>query len=108
MAERFQKSIKVSASISEAMDACKRICANSKMDVKEANYSNTDFFISASEKTNWLSTSWPTKIEIKGTMYNEKLIIDVTSSSKMGSITQGNANARKMDGIVDSINAYLE
>ena len=68
MAERFQKSIKVSASISEAMDACKRICANSKMDVKEANYSNTDFFISASEKTNWLSTSWPTKIEIKGTI----------------------------------------
>ena len=108
MAERYQKSIKVRSTISEAMDACKRICVNSKMDVKEAKYSNTDFFISASEKTNWLSTSWPTKVEIKGTMYNEKLIIDVTSSSIMGSITQGNANARKLDGIVDSIKAYLE
>ena len=58
----------------------------------------------------WTSDFEKNKIQFENELlkYNEKLIIDVNSSSKMGSITQGNANARKLDGIVDSIKAYLE
>ena len=108
MAEMYQKAIRVNASIDEAERVCKKICTDFKMDIKESRSWNGTFFIAAAEKTNWLSTNWPTKVEIRGNMHDDKLIINVTSSSSMWSLTQANSNARKLDGIVESIRAYLE
>ena len=108
MAERYQKVVKVSSKLEDAYSICQKVCTNSKMTIKNQNIVPLDsFFILASEKTNWLSTSWPTRIEICGSIHNDKVIIEVTADSSIGSFTQGNANARKLDGIVESIKAYL-
>lgn len=114
MAERYQKVVKVSSKLEDAYSICQKVCTNSKMTIKNQNIVPLDsFYILASEKTNWLSTSWPTRIEICGSIHNDKVhndkvIIEVTADSSLGSFTQGNANARKLDGIVESIKAYLE
>ena len=108
MAERYQKSIKVTGSLENAFQVCKNICTNNKMTIKDSRCDKTSFYIFASEKTNWLSTSWPTRVEINGQMLNDRIIIEVAADSSMGSLTQANANSKKLDGIVDSIKEYLE
>lgn len=107
MAELYHKSIKVNAPISEAERACKTICNNAKMVIKDSYSSDTAFFISAAEKISWVSTSWPVKLDIKASYHNDSLIIDIASSSPWGSLTQGRANIQKLDSFVESLQAYL-
>ena len=107
MTEMYHKSIKVNAPIAEAEKACKIVCNNAKMVIKDSYSSDTAFFISAAEKISWVSTSWPVKFDIKASYHNDNLIIDISSSSPLGSLTQGRANMQKLDGFVESLQVYL-
>ena len=103
MAESFFKVIRVRTSIENAFQICKKICDGSKMEVKKSSMTATSFSLSAAERINWLSTSWPVKIDINATAITNDVVIEITSNSTFGSLTQGNANACKLNNFIESI-----
>lgn len=108
MAERYSKMVKAQCSIDEAVAACKAAINAQKMTVKYENVSNDEFSIEAAEKTNWLSTSWPAKVDISGQLMGDKVLITLELKSSMGSFTQAKANSSKADMLADNIKAILE
>ncbi|MEY8460044.1 hypothetical protein AALA69_02790 [Eggerthellaceae bacterium 24-137] len=108
MAERYSKMVKGTCSIAEAVAACKAAINAQKMNIKYENVSSDGFNIEAAEKTNWLSTSWPAKVEITGQLMGDKVLITIELQSTMGSITQAKANSSKADMLADNIKAILE
>ena len=108
MAESFYKIVKISTSLENAFQICSKVCLGSKMKIKESNLTERDFYLKASESINWFSTSWPVKIEIKATIADDKVVLEISSSSSLGSLTQGNANSHKLDNIVQSIITLAE
>ena len=107
MAERYSKIIKAQCSIEGAVDACKSVLSAQKMNVKSSTKSTSSFSIEAAEKTNWLSTSWPAKVDIEGLKKGDDVLITLTLASTLGSISQGRANSSKLEMISDSISVLL-
>lgn len=107
MAERYSKMVKGTCSLDEAFAACKAAIGAQKMSIKYENITSNGFNIEAAEKTNWLSTSWPAKVNINEQLMGDKVLIDIELQSSMGSLTQAKANSSKADMLADNINAIL-
>lgn len=107
MGERFSKIIKVNCSVKEAISACKSALSAQKMQIKDEKVEDNSFSIRASEKTNWLSTNWPAKIDISGVANKDAVVITLSLGSTLTSITQTGSNTNKLDLIASNIEALL-
>jgi cell division FtsZ-interacting protein ZapD len=80
----------------------------SKIIIKEKNIDNNGFSMSGSEKINWLSTNWPTSLEVSTDIIEEKKIIKVKVYSKGTSITQSSNSRKTLDNLLDNLKVYID
>lgn len=107
MGEHFSKIIKVSCSAREAACACKSALSAQKMQIKSESIEGNSFSIKAAEKTNWLSTNWPAKVDITGVASRDTVVITLSLGSTLTSITQAGSNTNKLELIASNIKALL-
>lgn len=107
MGERFSKIIKVNCSVKEAASACKSALSAQKMQIKSESVEDDSFSIKAAEKTNWLSTNWPAKIDIAGTANKDAVVITLSLGSTLTSFTQTGSNTNKLELIASNIEVLL-
>lgn len=77
------------------------------MQIKSESIESNSFSIKAAEKTNWLSTNWPTKVDITGVASGDTVVITLSLGSTLTSITQAGSNTNKLELIASNIKALL-
>jgi len=86
--------------------AVRKACVEMNLNVSDEQVTPTAFELTAGEKTNWLSTNWPVKFNLKAEPVGDTVALTIRGASGMGSITQSNNNANKAQGLLSLIAAY--
>lgn len=107
LGKNFTQTIKSELDANKTYEIAKKVCFDSKLNIKEDSKSDESFKISASEPMKWLSTNWPNNIQIEGELFEGKVIVKVLATSKGTSITQDKNISDFLNNFVNSLKVYL-
>lgn len=108
LGKNFTQTIKSQLDINKTYEIAKKVCADSKLNIKEDSNSSDAFKISASEPMKWLSTNWPNNIQVEGELFEGKVIVKALATSKGTSITQDKNISDFLNNFVESLKVYLD
>ena len=84
----------------------KKSCEKMSLAIKDESVTTEGFSVTASQKTNWLSTNWPVKFNITAEKVGETYALFINGSSSMGSLTQSGNNHSKAQELLSLIKVY--
>jgi len=84
----------------------KKSCEKMSLVLKDERVHENGFSITATQKTNWLSTNWPVKFSITAESAGKTYALRIQGSSWMGSITQSANNHAKAQELLSLIKVY--
>ncbi|PAT00968.1 hypothetical protein CI105_09145 [Candidatus Izimaplasma bacterium ZiA1] len=85
----------------------KSITNTTNIIIKEHTIQNDEIYIFGREKTDLLSTNWPSSMEIKTDKKNDKFLVNIRVFSKGTSFTQSGNTRKFLSLYVDNLGAYL-
>ena len=83
-----------------------KACERMSLVLKEEKIHGDGFSITASQKTNWLSTNWPIKFNITADLSGETYALFIQGASSIGSLTQSANNHAKAQELLSLIKVY--
>lgn len=92
--------------IQNLVASVKKSCEKMSLVIKGESITSESFSITASQKTNWLSTNWPVKFNITAEKVGETYALFINGSSSMGSLTQSGNNHAKAQELLSLIKVY--
>ena len=84
----------------------KKSCEKMSLVLKDESVDENGFSITASQKTNWLSTNWPMKFKITAESVDGTYALLIQGASSMGSITQSANNHAKAQELLSLIRVF--
>lgn len=81
----------------------KKSCEKMSLVIKDESTTADSFSVTASQKTNWLSTNWPIKFIITAEKVGETFALFINGSSSLGSLTQSGNNHAKAQELLSLI-----
>jgi hypothetical protein len=107
LGKTFRKSVKSGKNLQSTYEVCKKLCLDSKLNMKQDEISESEFVINASEPMKWLSTNWPNSILMRGEVFDDKVMVSLEAESKGVSITQDRNIADFLDNFAESLEKYV-
>jgi len=107
MGKMLTSTIKSSKDISDTYKIVKKVIDDQNLKITKDKCKENEFNISAKESMKWLTTNWPTIVEINAEIFEGNVMVKLSASSKGTSITQDSNTNSFLNNIVTSIQAYL-
>jgi hypothetical protein len=107
LGKTFTQTMKSNLDLEKTRSACKKVCADTGLKLKEESASEASFTIVASEPMKWMSTNWPNSVSIKGELLEDRVLVNLSATSGGTSITQDKNISDFLNNIVASLNAHL-
>lgn len=102
LGREFTDALKTTLSTEEAFDVVKNaIEQHTKIKVQITDFTDGHFFIKGKEKINWLSTNWPSVVEVYSKNLNGSTLIVIKMYSNGTSITQTSDTLKKITNLVE-------
>lgn len=92
--------------IQNLLAGVKKSCEKMSLVIKDELTTTDSFSITASQKTNWLSTNWPIKFNVTAEKVGETFALFINGASSMGSLTQSGNNHAKAQELLSLIKVY--
>lgn len=92
--------------IQNLLAGVKKSCEKMSLVIKDELTTTDSFSITASQKTNWLSTNWPIKFNVTAEKVGETFALFINGASSMGSLTQSGNNHVKAQELLSLIKVY--
>ena len=89
----------------KAHELLKKALSAQKLVIKEETKVPDGFEVVASEKVNFLSTNWPAKVQVNAAAVGEDVVLTFSLGSTLTSLTQMNANSKKVELLVENFQA---
>ncbi len=108
LGKSFNQNLKSSLDLQTTFNLCKKVCADSKLKIKNEGLEGNSFSIKAAEPMKWLTTNWPNNIAIVGEVFQDNIIVKLTAGSNGTSITQDRNINDFLNNFSNNLKVYLD
>jgi hypothetical protein len=107
LGKTFAQTLKSNLDLNKTQIACKKVCLDSGLKLKDESAGEASFGLVASEPMKWLSTNWPNSITISGEVFEDRVLVKLSATSAGTSLTQDKNISDFLDNFATSLNAYV-
>ena len=107
LGKTFRKTVKSSKDLTTTYQACKKLCEDGKLKMKQDEVNTNGFTIHAAEPMKWMTTNWPNSILCKGEIFDGKVLVNLEAESKGTSITQDKNISDFLNNFADSLETHV-
>lgn len=106
MANEINIAYSYKGELTDLLASVKRSCEKMSLVLKKEVVREDGFSIAAAQKTNWLSTKWPFKVNITAESVGKAYAVVIQGASSMGSLGQSTHNHEKAQELLSLIKVY--